>query len=112
MYIDDVFINQFHSNKYSRYQHRYTILRSTTNDYFEKGPDGGLTAWVYPPVTKTIPLYQNATAVANSPSSNFEIGKSNTQGWEQLRTKKQYINSTPKSTDSTVPTVQTVHLKL
>ena len=34
------------------------------------------------------------------------------QGWERLRTKKQYINSTPKSTDSTVPTVQTVHLKL
>ena len=34
------------------------------------------------------------------------------QGWERLRTKKQYINSTPKSTDSTVPTVQTVHLNL
>ena len=34
------------------------------------------------------------------------------QGWEGLRTKKQYINSTPKNSGSTVKTVQTVHIKL
>ena len=45
-----------------------TILRSTINDYFENGPDGRLTAWVYPRYLCDKML----------PSSNFEIGKLNT----------------------------------
>ena len=55
-----------------------TILRSTINDYFENGPDARITAWVYPRATKTLPLWQNATPIANLPSSNFEIAISNT----------------------------------
>ena len=43
----------------------------------------------------------------NSIHSSFKF-----QGWEGLRTKKQYINSTPKNSGSTVKTVQTVHIKL
>ena len=38
-----------------------------------------------------------------------ELTASYLQGWERLRIKNQYINSTPKITDSTEPTVQTVH---
>ena len=35
-----------------------TILRSTINDYFENEPDGRLTAWVNPPLRKTLPQWQ------------------------------------------------------
>ena len=35
-----------------------TILGSTINDYFENGSNGRLTAWVYPPITKTLSLKQ------------------------------------------------------
>ena len=56
-----------------------TILRSTINDYFENRPDGRLTAWVLPRITKMLPLRQNATPVSNLPSSNLKIGKPNTQ---------------------------------